>query len=164
MSEHTNQIVKVRKELDVSVGDAALTMAIGIVVERVSRLPPEDQQELYELVKGLGGVKDPEEIEAIRVAMREILDQEPSGLRALDQVRPEDRPEKLQKWVDFIGRKVEQLRKAAGLTQSELSEKSGLPQSHISRIESGKLSPSRATIEKIAASLGKLLSDFDPCA
>jgi DNA-binding XRE family transcriptional regulator len=151
-----------RKETDV--GEAALTMAIGIVVERVSRLPTQDQQELYELVKGLGGTRDPEEIEAIRVAMLEILDQEQGGASNADPTLCKHRPEKLQKWVSYVAHKVEQLRKAAGLTQADLAVKCGLPQSHISRIESAKLSPSRATLDKIAKGLKIHINQIDPSA
>lgn len=156
-----HEIVSIGKEKQASVGDAALTMAIGIVVERIGRLPDEDRQELFELIKGLGGAQDADEVEAIRVAMREILDQESSGIQALSSTLPES-PEKFQKWVNFIADKVQSLRKNAGLTQAELSEKSGLPQSHISRIESAKLSPSRVTLEKIATALGIPVNDLDP--
>jgi DNA-binding Xre family transcriptional regulator len=159
-----SELVKVSEKRNVSVGDAALTMAIGIVIERVSRLSTEDKQDLYELLKGLGGTKDPEEIEAIRVAMREILDQEPSGVRGMDLADVPPRSEKLQRWVNYVAAKVQELRKAKGMTQMELAEKSGLPQSHISRIESAKLSPSRVTLEKICDALGCSLTEIDPSA
>jgi ribosome-binding protein aMBF1 (putative translation factor) len=157
-------IVKVGKEKEVSVGNAAMTMAIGIIVERVSRLSQDDQNDLYELVKGLREAKEPEDVEAIRVAMGEILDQEPCGLQVSSLLQQTGRPEKLQRWVDFIAEKVQKVRKETGLTQIELAAKSGLPQSHISRIESAKLSPSQATLTKIAHALGKQLSDLDPSA
>lgn len=160
----TGHMVKVMKEKVVDVGDAALTMAIGIIIERVSRLPPEDQQELYELVKGLGGTQDPEEVEAIRVAIHEILDQEPSGAKILDPKTMKARPDKLQKWVEFVGARIQELRKSRGLTQVQLAEKSGLPQSHISRIESARLSPSRATLDKIARAMDVQISALDPSA
>lgn len=160
----SGEMVTVRKEQDVTVGDAALTMAIGIIVERVSRLPADDQKELYELVKGLGGARDPDEVEAIRVAMREILDQEQSGVKALDLQKASPRPDKLQRWVNFVAAKVQEFRKKAELTQIDLAKKTGLPQSHISRIESAKLSPSRETLEKIADALGRSISDLDPSA
>ena len=162
--EKDSDIITVRKEQDVSVGEAALTMAIGIIVERVSRLPAEDRQDLYDLVKGLAEASQPEEVEAIRVAMREILEQVPSGSRGISQNDEEPRHENLQKWVDFISKKVEEKRKAKGLTQMELAEKSGLPQSHISRIERARLSPSRATLEKLAAAMDMPISDLDPSA
>lgn len=152
---------KEREQEEAGVGEAALTMAIGIVVERVRRLSNEDQKDLYKLVKALATVKDAEELEAIRLAMVEILDQEPVGLVRMD---PSERPAKLQRWVEYIAQKVRQLRKQAKLTQIELAEKSGLPQSHVSRIESARLSPSQATLQKIAKAVGRPLSDLDPSA
>jgi DNA-binding XRE family transcriptional regulator len=96
--------------------------------------------------------------------MHEILDQERSGIKRMNLQESSSRPDKLQRWVDFVAAKVQELRKAAGLTQIEVAEKSGLPQSHISRIESAKLSPSRLTLEKIAAALGRSIHDIDPSA
>jgi DNA-binding XRE family transcriptional regulator len=165
METDEKEIVRDDKGREVSVGNAALTMAIGILVERISRLSREDQQDLYDLVKGLRDAKDAEDVEAIRVAMSEILDQKPSGLRVADRgLVAAKRPEKLQRWVDFVADRVQRLRKEANLTQTELAAKSGLPQSHISRIESAKLSPSQATLAKIAEALGKPLGVFDPSA
>jgi len=159
-----SEIVTVGREQDVSIGQAALTMAIGIIVERVNRLPKDDREELSDLINGLADAKDPEEIEAIRIAMREILEQAPSGVRSAISGQTVSRSEKLQNWVNHAAKKVEELRKAAGLTQIQLAEMSGLPQSHISRIESAKLSPSRATLEKIANALGLHVREIDPSA
>ena len=101
--------------------------------------------------------------------LREILDQERAGLtvNALRDAQPgalDDEHSKLRKWADFVGQKVRERRKAAELTQEQLAEKSGLPQSHISRIEAARLSPSRATLEKIAEALGVSLKELDPSA
>lgn len=43
------------------------------------------------------------------------------------------------------------------LTQAELSEKSGVRQSNISRIENGTASPTVATLSALAAGMGKKL-------
>ncbi len=159
-----NYLANSRKELDESISKAALTMAIGIVVERVSRLSSDDRRDLHDLVKGLSEADQPDEVEAIRVAMREILEQAPSGVHGMKREDPGALPEKLQRWMDHAAQRVRKARKAADLTQVQLAKKSGLPQSHISRIESGKLSPSRATLDKIAKALAKPLRDFDPTA
>ncbi|MDR1512112.1 MAG: helix-turn-helix domain-containing protein [Propionibacteriaceae bacterium] len=47
------------------------------------------------------------------------------------------------------------LRAEAGLTQRELAELSGKPQSTIARIENGSMSPSLRVLTEIAASVGK---------
>lgn len=46
----------------------------------------------------------------------------------------------------------------ASMTQKQLSEKTGINQSNLSRIERGTGNPSVATLERIAAALGKRLS------
>jgi len=50
------------------------------------------------------------------------------------------------------------LRLAAGLTQAEVAERSGLSQADISRYERGLGNPTRTTIEAIAAALGAHLA------
>lgn len=44
-----------------------------------------------------------------------------------------------------------------GMTQKELSEKTGIRQSNLSRIENGTSSPTVATLARIAAGMGKHL-------
>ena len=56
-----------------------------------------------------------------------------------------------------IGNKIRQLREAAGLSQSELAEKTGLLRPNITRIESGKYSTGQDILCKIAQALGKRL-------
>jgi DNA-binding XRE family transcriptional regulator len=53
-----------------------------------------------------------------------------------------------------IARQVSELREKHQLTQTELAEKTGLPQAQISRIERGVISPTSATLAKIAEALG----------
>ena len=43
------------------------------------------------------------------------------------------------------------------LTQKELAQKTGIRQSNISRIETGKSSPTIATLQQIASGVGKTL-------
>ena len=49
-------------------------------------------------------------------------------------------------------------RMASNMTQKELAAKSGVRQSNISRIESGSCSPTVATLQALAAGLGKKLT------
>jgi XRE family transcriptional regulator, regulator of sulfur utilization len=53
-----------------------------------------------------------------------------------------------------IARQVVELREKHHLTQVELAEKTGIPQAQISRIERGVISPTSATLAKIAEALG----------
>ena len=70
---------------------------------------------------------------------------------------------------DRIGQRIAALRKMAGLSQEQLSERAGLQRTHISRIEAGKYAVTLETIQAIAEALGmtvdiidKRLSDLAP--
>jgi DNA-binding XRE family transcriptional regulator len=51
--------------------------------------------------------------------------------------------------------KLTHYRKSAGLTQQQLAKRAGIPQETLSRIESGKHSPTLKTLKKIDRALGK---------
>ena len=54
-------------------------------------------------------------------------------------------------------------RKNSGLTQKELSERTGIAQGDISRLENGNANPSLHTLERLAAGMGmKLKLEFVP--
>lgn len=54
-------------------------------------------------------------------------------------------------------------RKKSGMTQKELSEKTGIAQSDISRLESGNGNPSIRTLRRLAAGMNMTLAiDFKP--
>ena len=65
------------------------------------------------------------------------------------------------KWIDgeefalqVAGRRIAEARKAKGLTQKQLGDKLGLPQSQISRIERNPDRTTVRTVKKIATALG----------
>jgi predicted transcriptional regulator len=62
----------------------------------------------------------------------------------------------LQPEKEYI-RAILAARMELGLTQVELAQRCGIRQSNISRIENGTVSPSIATLQKIAAGMGKRL-------
>ena len=53
-----------------------------------------------------------------------------------------------------VGAEMQLARKISGLTQSELAEKSGVPQETISRIERGRSNPTLGTLEKLVRAMG----------
>ena len=55
---------------------------------------------------------------------------------------------------------IGELRKAAGLTQAELAQMSGVDQSNISKIERGAKQPLLDTARRIAAALGKRVEEI----
>jgi transcriptional regulator with XRE-family HTH domain len=50
--------------------------------------------------------------------------------------------------------RLKALRERRGLTQEQLSEKSGIGRSHLARLETGKQDPTLSTLEKLAKALG----------
>lgn len=56
-----------------------------------------------------------------------------------------------------IGENVRAARKAAGLTQAALAERTGILVPHISRLESGGKMPTLPTLEKVADATGVTL-------
>ena len=54
-------------------------------------------------------------------------------------------------------------RKQAGLTQRELSERTGITQSDISKLENGSANPSIKTLQRLAEGMGmRLKIEFQP--
>ena len=54
-------------------------------------------------------------------------------------------------------------RKASGLTQKELAEKTGIAQADISKLENGSANPSLRTLRRLAAGMGMQLKlEFVP--
>jgi len=60
-----------------------------------------------------------------------------------------------------LGAMLLERRTAAGFTQKDLADASGIPQSEISRIERGQANPTLQTIEALGAPLGVSLSLTD---
>ena len=54
-------------------------------------------------------------------------------------------------------------RKSAGLTQKQFSEKTGITQADISKLESGNANPSLRTLQRLASGMGmKVKIEFQP--
>ncbi len=54
-------------------------------------------------------------------------------------------------------------RKSIGLTQKQLSKKTGIAQADISNLESGKANPSLRTLQRLASGMGmKVKIEFQP--
>lgn len=61
-----------------------------------------------------------------------------------------------------IGKRIEELRIAKGLTQEQLSLAAGLQRSHILRIEQGRYNFQLDTLAAIAEVLGKKIDFIEP--
>lgn len=141
---------------------SAVEMALAVLMDRINSLSKEDRDDLFELSKAFFSAHTKEELDAARMGMQEILEQSDGRMM---KVSPVTEPgDELKKWVDWVSNQIKRLRKQAGLTQVQLAEKSGIPQSHISRLENGEHSPSFITLEKIASALNVPVSRLDPSA
>ena len=137
-----------------------IALAIAVLVDRIRTLPKEDRNDLFALVEALERTQTEEERDAVARGMREILRQQNSQVRPMDLGG--EPSEGLQRWMGFVSERIRHFREQAGLTQQELAEKSGLRQSHISRLEQAHHSPSALTLEKIAGALEIAVSELDP--
>src|SRR5437016_4853264 len=74
----------------------------------------------------------------------------------------EPTPEKFvnQETVENIGQRIRQLRESRSMTQSQLQSRSKVSRSYLSRIESGQMTPSLGTLEKISEALNVGLNRF----
>lgn len=136
--------------------------AIAVLIEKIARLSADEKDDLMSVVME---IKDcvPSELGEIQQTIREILFPDMAG-RLLDEVQPAEKNanEAIQKRRQEIAKRLKQWREARDLTQAQLAEKSGLPQSHISRLEAGQHSPSFKTVEKLAKALELTISELDP--
>src|SRR5689334_21133176 len=81
------------------------------------------------------------------------------------QELPGDERQLFEKWpnretVENIGHRIRQLRESRGMTQSGLQKSSRVSRSYLSRIESGQMTPSIGTLEKISEALNIGLKRF----
>src|SRR5213082_288650 len=65
-----------------------------------------------------------------------------------------------QQTVENIGQRIRQLRESRSMTQSQLQSRSKVSRSYLSRIESGQITPSLGTLEKISEALNVGLNRF----
>ena len=141
--------------------DDAFALAVAVFRERIASLAEEDKQDAFSLIPDLLN-GDEDEKQSAAEAISEILHRPKSQLMDIESL--EGCEEDLARWTTFVSKRIREAREAVGLTQQELSQQSGLPQSHISRLEQGKHSPTAKTLEKIATALKLPRSHFDPSA
>ena len=137
----------------------SFALAIAVLRERIHLLCREDQNDLYELLPMLLG-DDEEERESAARAVKEIFDQRPGKIGPMEL--PPQPGKSLENWVAFVSKRLREARTQAKLTQEQLAEKTGIPQGHISKLETGQHSPTALTLEKIAMALGLKPDYFDP--
>jgi DNA-binding XRE family transcriptional regulator len=139
--------------------EKTFALAVAVIQERIQSLRSDDRQDLMEVIPFLF-CDDPEEVAAAQKAVHAILNQTKASVLPDSAVKPPN--DALVEWLNYISARIRDLRGAARMTQKELAVRSGLPQSHISRLENGQHSPSHKTLVKIAKALEVSLGDLDP--
>lgn len=145
----------------VSSSAKTIALALSVVQEHVRALSKADLDDflsLYALVPEAGTAA---ELDEILETMAEILAQRPATI-VPEPAGEGSAPEGLTHWMESAGKRLREVREKVGLTRDELAAKSGLPATHIARLETATHSATRFTLEKIAAALGISVSEIDP--
>jgi len=100
--------------------------------------------------------------EEIMAAVREALQPEGIGRIAPSVSVQNGSRERLRAYREHVGQQITRYRRAAGMTQAELAHRSGIPQSHISRLECGQYAPTFNTMNRIAQALKIEAKHLDP--
>ncbi len=133
-----------------------------------ARLPLTKKRRVITLFGLLDKSDDPDEQREIALAIAEILTPKLIGINDslgtvgdLEAGIKPDIKEAAQAYRKRIGQAIRQWRETRGLTQEQLAEKSGLLQSHISRLEIGMHAPTKNTIDRLALALGVAPAELD---
>lgn len=122
-------------------------------------LPPKKRERVTKMLELLETADSAEECQEIARAITEVLAKAgghiPPGGQVVDleQGVSEKAKETVRGYYRNIGNAIRMLREKAAMTQKQLADASGLPQSHISRLEAGLHAPTQVTIRKIAEGL-----------
>lgn len=65
-----------------------------------------------------------------------------------------------RQFLEMLGKRIIELRKSVGLSQSELANIAGMEKSNLSVIENGKSNPQVLTLVRLASAMGVNLKDI----
>lgn len=133
---------------------------VAVLIEKIASLPAEERDDLMAVVMDLKECKTPDDYRDVEQTINEIL--YPAQVGGLQDAPSATASETLVKRKEYIAGIIKKLRGEAGWTQDQLAERSGLPQSHISRLEKAQHSPSFKTLEKLAAAFEIEVGQIDP--
>jgi predicted transcriptional regulator len=129
-----------------------LREALSVVVSHGRSL---SQSQLRDFVRLFATLRDYEADEeaALVAALAGLFEREPTKLVDLETgVSDEDR-KKVERYRAGVAAAIRDRRVALRMTQADLARQCGIPQSHISRLESGQHIPSYLTLESLAKAL-----------
>jgi DNA-binding transcriptional regulator YiaG len=130
------------------------------------KLPPKKQERVFRMLDLLESAETCDECQEIAQAISEIIAKAagrwPRGkVEDLEEGVGDQAKKTVSAYHRNIGEAIRKCREKLKITQEELAERSGLPQSHISRLEAGKHAPTRVTIERLADAMGVKPSQLD---
>jgi DNA-binding XRE family transcriptional regulator len=128
--------------------------------KRVANASEEELSNLQKLAMSLPEASDSEKVAIVETMMEQLFPEQIGGFEN-ERKATEGGLEKLNSCRIATGRRIAAIRSKKGITQEELAEIAGVPQSHISRLENGHHTPTHLTIEKIAQALGVHPSEID---
>jgi DNA-binding XRE family transcriptional regulator len=135
--------------------------AIAILIERIVNLDPDTKEDLMGVLLEMRDCKSDQQRQEIEQTILELMYPKMAGDLVVGSLDVE-KPPTLTDWSRRIGERIRELRERRKMTQDQLSDASGLPQSHISRLENGAHSPSHKTLLAIAKALGVDVREIDP--
>ncbi len=130
---------------------------------KLLNLTKEEISHFCELQRLFQKSRDEQEKKEIIAALLEIIN--PDGNADVGNVESGvDRrtKEKVRRYHAKVGIEIRNRRIAKGLSQQQLAELAGIPQSHVSRLENGKHTPTHLTIQKLARALRTRPKMIDP--
>jgi DNA-binding transcriptional regulator YiaG len=128
---------------------------------RLVKLSKPEWERLENLAVQLKDANEEERLEIVETILEVVLPEDLIGGVGHSKADAATK-RKVMAFQQSIGSEIRKRRKALRMTQQTLAVKSGLPQSHVSRIECGEHTPSDLTVEKLSRALGAKPSEIDP--
>lgn len=130
--------------------------------KRLHQLDQKDQTAVAELVQLLIVAEADDERAEIWEALWEIILPEAVFREIAEEAVQEDARARVDAYRQKVGEQIRQRRESLGMTQEELADRAGIPQSHVSRLECGRHAPTHLTMQRVAAALDTTSAQLDP--
>ena len=144
---------------------AATKGAVNEFELRIAKLPKKQRTELAELGQLLASESsERERLEIVRTMWELLFPErlEEKLIAAFSESEEAAARKRLDAYRLKVGKRIRERRNKLHLTQEELAEKAGIPQSHVSRLETGMHAATFATIERVAKALKTPAGSLDP--
>jgi DNA-binding XRE family transcriptional regulator len=135
----------------------------GRAVSRLAGWSGDQWSHVKELVSLLESAQEEgEKKEIVKTLLEVLFPNSIGGVGDFEGDPGEEARQRLEAYRKRVGQVIRQRRESLRMTQEQLAERAGIPQSHVSRLERGKHAPTQETIEKVATALQTTPSQIDP--